>query len=133
MVYCSHFILVCRCNIFVLLYFSRCLLVIFSVRPGQVFREPCLVALRSLDAVGMKISELSYCASYGLVVYSRMLFVTASYFFQDNFPHSSLIVSCPFLWNKISCLYSVLVHPSSHKTPNDISGAVFIGGKCECS
>ena len=32
---------------------------------------------------------------------------------------------------KISSLSSVMVHPSSHKTPNDISGDVLIFGKCE--
>ena len=29
----------------------------------------------------------------------------------------------------IACLSSVMVHPSSHKTPNDINGAVYIFGK----
>ena len=29
----------------------------------------------------------------------------------------------------IACLYSVMVHPSSHKTPNDINGADWIFGE----
>ena len=32
-------------------------------------------------------------------------------------------------WTVISCWYSVMVHPSSHKTPNNIRGAVIIFGK----
>ena len=40
-----------------------------------------------------------------------------------------LIVSYPLLWMDISCLSSVVVHPSSHKTPNYINGAVCIFGK----
>ena len=35
----------------------------------------------------------------------------------------------PLLWNEISCLSSVMVHPSSHKNPNAINGAVLIFGK----
>ena len=30
----------------------------------------------------------------------------------------------------IAFLYNVTVHPSSHRTPNDINGAVYIFGKC---
>ena len=36
------------------------------------------------------------------------------------------IISSPFLWMYITCLSSVMVHPSSHETPNDIIGAVCI-------
>ena len=40
-----------------------------------------------------------------------------------------LIISCPFFWTDISCLSVVMVHISSHKTPNVISGDVFIFGE----
>ena len=40
-----------------------------------------------------------------------------------------LIFFCPFLWTGIYCLSSVMVHPSSHKNPIEIYGAVFIFGK----
>ena len=54
---------------------------------------------------------------------------------QGNFPHSSLLVSGAFYYllsifkNAIFCLSSVMVHPSSHKTLNHISGDAFIYGK----
>ena len=32
-------------------------------------------------------------------------------------------------WADKPCLYSLIVHPLSHKNPNDISGSVFIFGK----
>ena len=44
-----------------------------------------------------------------------------------------LIISCPFFLTGGSCLSSVMVHPSSHKTPNGISGDVFIFGKNSAS
>ena len=62
-----------------------------------------------------------------------MLFVTASdccvsrgtshiTFCLFMFP---LNISCPLLWTDIYFLSIVMLHTSSHKTPNDISGAVF--------
>ena len=56
LVNCSPCLLMLRCLIDVFLNFSRCLLMIFSVRPGQVFRKPCLVALRRIAVVGTKSS-----------------------------------------------------------------------------
>ena len=40
-----------------------------------------------------------------------------------------LIISSTFFWTDIYCLSSVMVHPSSHKTPNVINRAVCIFGK----
>ena len=128
---CNPFLFVCKCPIVVFLGLSRCLLISFSVRYGQIFRKPCLIALRRLAVVGLNISACTYLASSGFEVCYRILFTTFSsccvsrgtshipvFFFLVP-----LIISSPFLWMEISCLSSVLVHPSSHKTPNDINGA----------
>ena len=134
LVYCCPCLIICRYTIFVFLYFSRLLLIIFSVVPVQVFIKPCFIALRSLAVVGMKNAVWSYCAISGLDFCISMLFITASYccvlrstshipFLLFMVP---LILYCPFFWTGISCLYSVMVYTSSHKTPNDISGAVFV-------
>ena len=40
------------------------------------------------------------------------------------------IIPYPFFWMDIAFLSNVTVHPSSHRTPNDINGAVYIFGKC---
>ena len=37
-----------------------------------------------------------------------------------------LIISCPLFWTDITCLSSVMVHPSSHINPNDMNGSVFV-------
>ena len=74
---CSPCLLVWRCPIFLFLDFSRCFLMSFSMRPGQVLGKSCLVALRRL-AVGMKSDTWRYCVSSGLVVWSRMSFSTTS-------------------------------------------------------
>ena len=56
-------------------------------------------------------------------------------FFQGQFPHSSSLFSGPFkyflhiFFTGIYFLSSVMVHPSSHKTPNYISGDVFTFGQ----
>ena len=107
------------------------------MRHDQVFRKPYFIVLWRLAAVRMKSAAWRYCASSGLVVWAIMLFVTTFdccvfrgtshiTFFLFLVP---LIIYCPFLWTDISCLYIVMVYPSSHKNPNDISGAVFIFGK----
>ena len=41
-----------------------------------------------------------------------------------NYSWCLFIISCPLFWTDTSCLSSVVVHPSSHKTNNDISGSV---------
>ena len=41
----------------------------------------------------------------------------------------TFIISCTFFGTRIPCLSSVVLHPSSHKAPDDISGDVFIFGK----
>ena len=136
LVYCSPCLLMFRFLIVVFLYFSRCFLVSFSVRPGQVFRKPCLIDLRRIYVVGLKSAAWRYCNRSGLVLWSRILFYVASdYFVSWGTPQIPVFLflvplsfSCPFFWTYISCSSSVVVHPSSHKTPNDISGYVFIFG-----
>ena len=112
----------------------------FSVRPGHVFIKPCLITLRIVAVVGLKSSACEYWASYGFEVSSRILFTTFSdccgprgtYHIPVFLCLFTLIISSPFFWMKI-CLSSVMVHPSSQKTPNDINGAVYIFGKmCIC-
>ena len=68
MVDCSTCLLMCSCPIVVFLGFSRCLLMSFSVRPGQVTRKPCLISLRRIDVVGLKSYACKYCAVTGLVL-----------------------------------------------------------------
>ena len=65
---CSTCLLMCSCPIVVFLGFSRCLLMSFSVRPGQVTRKPCLISLRRIDVVGLKSYACKYCAVTGLVL-----------------------------------------------------------------
>ena len=36
---------------------------------------------------------------------------------------------CPLVWTVMVCLYSMMVHTSSHRNPKDTSGAVFVAGK----
>ena len=104
----------------------------FPVRPDHVFRKPCLIALRRLAVVGMKIAAYKYWASSVFEFCARMLCTTFS---DCCVPRSTyhitvclflvpLIIYFPLFWMGISCLYSVMMHPSSHKTPNDINGDV---------
>ena len=138
MFYCYPCLLMYKCPIVVFLDLSRCFLISFSVRPVQVFRKPCLISLRRLAVVGLKSAACKYLASSGFEVCARMLFTT----FSDccgprGTSHISVflflipfILPSPFLWMDIACLSSVMVHPSSHKTPNDINGDVCILGIC---
>ena len=127
----------CRCPIVVFLDLSGCFLMNFSARLGQVFSKPCLIVLRLLAVVGMKSAACKYWASSGLGVCARMLFTTVSYCCVTRSTSHipvflflvPLIIYFPFFWTDISCLSSVTVHPSSHRTPDDINGAVWIFGK----
>ena len=115
-------ILVCRCPIVVFLDFSICLLMSFLVRPGHVFRNPCLMSFVRISVVRLNIDVCKYRASSVFDVCTRMLFIT-DYgcwvsrrtsqipFFLLLVP---LIISFPLLWTYISFLYSVMVHSSSH-------------------
>ena len=96
------------------------LLVSFFVIPGQVFRKPCLIALRRLALVGINSVACKYWDGYGFEVYVVMFFTT---FCDWCRPRGAshipvllflvpLIVSSPFFWVEIYCLYSVVVHPS---------------------
>ena len=78
-----------------------------------------------------------YCASSGLDVCDRILFATVSVCYvprgTSHIPVYlflvRLIISFPFFWIDISCLFSLMVNPSSHKTPNAINGSFYILGK----
>ena len=122
----------CRCTIFLSIHFSVCLLMSSSVRPFQVLRKPCLIALVRFAIVGMKSAARRYCHISGLGVWTIMLFATIYYccFYRVTY-HIPVclfllifIIICPLFWNDISCLSSVMLHQSSHKTPNDISEGV---------
>ena len=134
----SPFILMYKCTIVVFLGFSRCFLISFSVRPGHVFSKTCLIDLRRLDLVGMKSAACKYWARSGFEVCTRMLFTT---FYDFCVPRGTshipvflflvpLIISFQLFWVEIYFLSIVMVHPSSHETPNDINGAVCILEKC---
>ena len=75
---CNPYLLMCRCPIVVFLYLSRCFLISFSVRPGQVFMNPCLIALRRLAVVGLRSFACKYLASSGFEFFAIMLFTTFS-------------------------------------------------------
>ena len=137
MVDCNPCLLMCRCPIVVSLDFSKCFLMIVSVRPGHVFRKPYLISFRRLAVFGLKSAAYKYRANCGFEVCDRMLFTTFSGCCGPRgtshitvlFFLVPLIISCPLSWMDIACLYSVIVHPSSHKAPNDINGSVYIFGK----
>ena len=109
----------------------------FFVRPGHVFRKTCLIALGILAAVGLKRAACKYWDSSSFEVCSRMLCTTfpdccvprGTYHIPVFLFLVPLIISSPLFWMYIYCFSSVMVHPSSHKTPNDINGAVYILGK----
>ena len=128
----------CRCPIVVFIYFQDSTLMIFSARPGYVFRNPFLMALTRTSVDGLYIDACKYCASYGFDVCTRMLFVTAAscwvsrgnYHISVLFFLEILLIYCPFFRTDISCLSSVTVHPLSHMNPDETNGAFFIFGKC---
>ena len=57
--------------------FSRFSLIQFSMRPVQVFRKPCLIALRRLYVLRLKSAAWRYFAS-SVFFWDRMLLATAS-------------------------------------------------------
>ena len=69
----SPCLLMCRCTIVVFLDFSRYFFMSFSVRPGHIFRKPCLIYLRRIAEVQMKSDACKYCASSGFEVCARIL------------------------------------------------------------
>ena len=133
----NHCLLVCRCPIVGFLYLSMCFLIRFYVIPEQVFRKPCLIALIILSAVVLKIPAYKNWVCSGFEVCSIMLFTTFSdccgpigtYHIDVFLFLVPLIVSSPFFWMDIYCLYRVMLHPSSYKTTNYINGVVYIFGK----
>ena len=91
----------------------------FSVRPSQVFRKPCLIALGILAVFGLKSAACKYWAGYGFEVCARMLLTK---FYDCCGPRGiyhipvflflvPLIISSPLFWMDIYCLSSVMVHP----------------------
>ena len=72
------FLLVCRCPIVVFPDLSRCFLMIFSMRPDQVFRKPCFIIVSRLAVVGLESAACKYWASSGFGVCASMLFTTFS-------------------------------------------------------
>ena len=107
-------LLMCRCPIFVFLDFSRCLLISFLVRPGHVFRNPCLVVLMRLVVVGMNSAACKYCASYDFDVCAIMLFITAAgcWVFRgtSHIPVSLFLVpSILILLDRPLCPHSMLI------------------------
>ena len=114
----SPCILVCRCPIIVFLDFSRCFLMIFSMRPGHVFRKPCLVALRKLAVVGLNSAACKYWDSSSLDICAIMLFTTVCdcwvpkgiFYIPVVLFLVPLIIYFPFFYTDISYLSSVMLH-----------------------
>ena len=133
----SPCLLMCRYPILMFIYFPRCFVMSVLVRPGKVFRKPCLIYLRRIDDVGMKNAAWRYCDSADLVVWISMLFTTTSDFCVSRATYHipvwlllmHLNISCPFLNTDTSWFFSLMVHPYSHQTTDTISGAVFVLGK----
>ena len=116
---CNPCLLLFRCPIVVFIDFSRCFLISFSVRPGQVFRKPCLIALSILSVVVLKSATCKYCSSSDFEVCSRMLFTTFSeYCGPRGTSHIHvflflvpLIISYPLFWIDIAWLSIFMVYP----------------------
>ena len=126
-----------RCPIVVLINLYRCLLINPYAMPGHVLTNTCLISLMRLVTDELKIAAWKYFANSGLIVWDRILFTVV---FDccvisgtSQFPVCLFIVTlnifCPIFCNIIFCWPSVMVHPSSHRTPYDISGEVLIVGK----
>ena len=136
LVNCNPCLLMYKCPIFLFFYLSRCFLISFFMRPCQVFRKPGLIDLRRLAVLGMKISACKYMSSSVFKVCAKMLFTTfSSYcgprgtFHIPVFFLVPLIIYSPLFWMDIDRISSVMMYPSSHNTPNDINGVVYIFGK----
>ena len=107
--------------------------------PGQFLRKPCLIALRRLGVVGLKSLTWIYCVSSELVVWAKNVCATISdCYVSRGTSHISVclflvpfIICFPFFGTAISCLSTLVVFSTSHKTPTDISGSVFVFGLCE--
>ena len=121
-----------------------CILEFFKVFRDDLFCEAqsilqktCLIALSRLVVVGLKSVACKYWTSSGFEVCTRILFTKFSNFCVSRGTSHipvflflvPLIIFYPLLWIVIYFLSSVMVHPSSHKTPHDINGDVYILGK----
>ena len=125
-----------RCTIVVFIYFSKFLLIDTFLRPVHVLRKPFFIDLRRIVAVGISSFAWKYYANYGLVFWYIILFTTGFYFCGARL--TSQIPVCLFLvpFNIFSSLYctvvycwsSVIVHPSSHRIPNNMNGSVVVWG-----
>ena len=73
---CSPCRLIFRFPIVVLINLSRCFLINIYVSPDHVLRKPNLTSLIRLAGVGINSAERKFCASSGLVVWTRILFTT---------------------------------------------------------
>ena len=137
LVYFNPCLLMCMSPIVVFLCLSRCFLISFSVRPGHIFRKPCLIALRRIVLVGMKSAACKYLASSGFGICAKMSFTIFSYCCGPRGTSPTpvllflvpLIISSTLLCMDVDCLSSVVVHPSSHNNPNHINADVCIFGK----
>ena len=93
MVDCSPCLIMRRCRIVMLVYLSLCFFITPYMMHGQFLSKPSLIAFGRLVVVRMKSFPWIYCASSGLVVFTRMLFSTISNFcLQGNLPHLCLLV-----------------------------------------
>ena len=102
----------------------------FFVKSSHIFKKPCLIDLRILAVVRLKSAACKYWASSSFEVCSRMLCTT----FSDCCVPTGTSLILVFLFRvtliifytlfcmDIPCLSSAMVHPLSHKTPNDING-----------
>ena len=134
LVYWIPFYFMWRCPIILFVYFSILLLFNTSVRPIHILRKTFLIDTRRSVFVGINSPALNYCVNCGLVLWARMLFTTGFDCFvirwTSHFPVCLFLVPfkiCfPLFWTVISCWSGVVVHTSSHRTPNNMSGVVLI-------
>ena len=137
--YLSPFILTCRCpNCSVHWFFNMLLDDVFCKAWPSLqeiffdYLEYSCYCWAEKFCMNLLCKFLSSCLGQSVICHKLWLLCL-----QRKFLYSSLIflvpfiISCPSFWTDISFLSSVMVHPSSHETPNDISVAIFTFGKCE--
>ena len=95
-----------------------------------------MIELRRFVVIGPKSAAWKDCDSSGLFIWDRILFTTIfdCFVYRGTYHIPVCLLLVPF---NICCTfdftvnvwYSVMMHPSSNKTHNNISGAVIIFGR----
>ena len=128
-----HFL--CRCTIVLSANFSICFFINPSIRSVHFLRKPFFVSLSSIFAVGINGAVWKCCVNSGLVVRDRILFTAGfdccvirvtSHIPFCLFP-VTFNICYPLFWAVIYFWYSVIVYPSLHMIPNNMSRGSHFG------